>query len=68
MGQSDKAERILAACTSCGSVMTAQRWPDGTILPGGSHKGCRCGGTEFVDLTAQTDDWPPNPDKSPPDA
>lgn len=61
MGQSEDAERIVAACADCEAVYTAFRWPDGTVAPIGNARACRCGGTEFVDLTARTDDWPPDP-------
>lgn len=44
MGRAEEAERIAAACTDCGAVYAAHRWPDGKIIPIGHGSGCRCGG------------------------
>lgn len=53
MGKSDKAKRIAAKCAQCGKIYTAQLWLDGSITPVGNPAGCRCGGTDFVDLTEE---------------
>ncbi len=56
MGESDRAERIAAKCAQCGKIYTAQLWLDGSITPVGKPSGCRCGGTDFVDLTGVGDE------------
>lgn len=55
MGRAEEAERIAAACTDCGAVYAAHRWPDGKIIPIGHGSGCRCGGSDFVDLSELND-------------
>lgn len=47
MGAAQKANRIVAVCTDCGSTYAARLWPDGEIRLIGTGADCPCGGTEF---------------------
>lgn len=54
MGKSDKAKRIAAECSHCGTIYTAQLWSNGEITPIGNPSGCECGGTDFINLNKKT--------------
>lgn len=46
MANNDDVRRVLAACTACGSVYAARRWPDGELRVIG-QEGCSCGAAKF---------------------
>ncbi|PGF16579.1 hypothetical protein CP556_10915 [Natrinema sp. CBA1119] len=48
-------EKVVATCTSCGSVFAAQIVSDGSVLPIGRPQGCQCGSDEFEPATSSRD-------------
>lgn len=55
MAHKDDVIRVLAACTACGSVYAARKWPDGEIQIIGQD-GCSCGSTAFETIDESDDD------------
>ncbi len=52
----ENARRIAAECIDCGSAYAARLWPDGNVRIIGLESECPCGGTRFVNLTAESED------------